>query len=449
MLVKRGLLLVVLFIVMSLFVSAVDGTAMRLCNQAGGIYCEPIDARPDFCLTKNTASYKTQSCEIKHSQAINTSRDSNYWMSSLHLYNPTKLSFYNKPDTASLGCTTEAAGGPCDDCDCAGAGGKGGKGGCTNSSGTAGSRGGHSGGVGGPIRVGLQGAIGVVIHAARTEIEAGSELRAFSWGGNWGGSGGETTCGSWGTNEGSRGGGGGAGGASGGTITIESKDIVGGGLIKVTGGNGGYGGPGSAEDGWGDDDSGSGGGGGGGVGGIITLRYNTLSTSITYDYSGGIGGISRDCSGCDEGTDGDDGDDGPLPNKIQVDEICGDGEDNDFDFKIDCADPTCSSDAACNPDVTGAHSEDTCEGTGDPTKLGTTYLGDYISGRSPNACCGDDNTSYDGSQDYAFFNSNAQYFCSKDYAGTGDDIEPIIADANWKWWSATLDPFRIHTITIS
>lgn len=49
-------------------------------------------------------------------------------------------------------------------------------------------------------------------------------------------------------------------------------------------------------------------------------------------------------------------------------------------------------------------------------------------------------------KDYAFFDEDAEYFCSKDYTGTGEEIEPDVGSADWKWWEATVDPFRIHTI---
>lgn len=380
-LISKGLLILTLFLVSILFVSAVEPID---CNNVGGIWCGSINSgKCIYATTIPQSSSELINCLVSVNQTINTLDYANnfYQFKNLIIEESVILKFYYKSKNITpsqyldprinlpspsdiLGVNEPLLGGnfgsggrgkPIN-------GGNGGIGGNTSDFGRAGQYafpfwdGGSNncGGWGGFPQV----KVGANIQIISEQITLSGTIDLSGWDGNPGMN---AAC----HNSLGYGGGGGSGGSGAGTIKIYSNNISGSGKMILIGGKGGSGGNSNNNDGEQCKDyststnpGGGGGGGGGGAGGKVlistTLPSSMLSNIFCYGGEGGIGG----CIGwAEEGKNGFQGE--KTSNGIGSDCVvlfstdlepetkCNDYFDNDMNGLTDMKDPNCQSQDYC------------------------------------------------------------------------------------------------------
>ncbi|MBU0472459.1 MAG: hypothetical protein KKF65_07560 [Nanoarchaeota archaeon] len=361
---RRGLLVVILFIILSFFVSADDRSD---CNNNGGIWCDNINV----CVNKYQEN--NGECVILFNQNVDTkSMDEIKYAFNILIIKEGKTLYFGNSQAPSQKCTAGGNGGERSgdwgSYSARGHGGDGGYGGCLFEKGKDGYEGeagintGNDGGDGGFL--GKYAGANVLLEVDYLEING-----IISVSGSGGGSGteGNLRCFGVGKTDAPGAGGGGAGGNGAGKINIDVRILNGSGLINAKGGSGGWGlDAGHSEDSNGcsvsPDDcdcddwntpecSGAGGGGGGGVGGVIIVNATGVNTHFSqfddtsiYNNRGGAKG-SFDGIVCHPGASGYKGSDGPLVNSDVQGEndfiVCNNGKDDDFDGLIDMQDSSC------------------------------------------------------------------------------------------------------------
>ncbi|MBC8500266.1 MAG: hypothetical protein ISS25_04670 [Nanoarchaeota archaeon] len=482
---RRGLLFIFLFVILSLFVSA---ETRIYCNASSNpFYLSPTTTEPDTL----------QDCVVETDQILEVPDGTTYYVDMLTIEEGYILQFYSSTQTSGQRCIYGGSGGvryvsggvTCRDTGKNGA--SGGGGGCLFKKGFAGSD--QSDSECSSVDGGAAGKVGGRITLDVVTLEVNGVLSVNGTSGTKGDNGGKrkiTGC------DGACGGAGGGAGGSGGKLTIIAYLVTGSGIINAEGGNGGDGGNGYLKT------SGTlcckqyGGGGGGGVGGaggqiLISapeenMLLSDLRTSAGEPGSGGSGHQSG-------------GTPNPSPdgeyNPEDLVEDCNNQQDDNNDNLIDMEDPDCrdrcmneggqpqenfifeiydevdksalnGSDGCCGDDIPfcqGTLPAD-CSGFQPPCpadiECTVAYGGGVCEGPITNTDCSQfsDQSScqelapycswqyvvdlYSDPKDYAFFDSDNQYFCSNDYDGGEISLDP----ADWHWWDAEINSFIIHNI---
>ncbi|MFH1771097.1 MAG: hypothetical protein ABH828_06100 [archaeon] len=400
---RRGLLILVIFIILSISVSADKDS----CNDEGGVWCSNLDqkcARYEYI----TQTDNDITCQISEDQEVNFEEGGfkTIFFDTLEFTSTATLNFITNDALNEVGASVGGNGGPAEDH--GGDGGKGGNGGAKLSVGIIGEKGQRStgGSPGTPPK--YAGAEVYLIVESMIIPSSGATISVNGVGEKGYMEGGDGWLKTVGNNEGG-GGGGGAGASGAGIIYMYIDTLSGDGdfFIEAIGGKGGKGGHGK-NDGAGNDDGGGGGAGGGGDGGDIHVFVKTDLTSLTednFDFSGGASGVrGTAASGGTDGYKASDSADGTIKkiytNQDEWNEFiknlvvlkesdfgvdsCSDKFDNDGDGRIDMKDGDCFNMETENPSGTCPDNQQDFVGKATMTPEEASASDGF------DGCCGDD-----------------------------------------------------------